>query len=64
MRAANIICAPCLHGKAEGEYIIDPRGVEPWVEPASEAAVWIDEHTVSVFRRAEAARTGLPGLSA
>jgi hypothetical protein len=49
--AANIICAPCLHGKAEGEYVIDPRGLEFSTEPASEAAVWIREHTASVLGR-------------
>ena len=26
----EIICAPCLLGGEEGEYVIDPRGL-PWV---------------------------------
>jgi len=29
----EIICAPCLLGHAEGEYIVDPRSVEYIVEP-------------------------------
>lgn len=39
--AANIICAPCLLGQPEGEYIIDPRAVEFTCEPATQAAEWI-----------------------
>ncbi|MCK1742225.1 hypothetical protein IVA80_15475 [Bradyrhizobium sp. 139] len=39
--ALNIICAPCLLTGLEGEYIIDPRGVEFAAAPAKEAAGWI-----------------------
>jgi hypothetical protein len=51
--AANIICAPCLHrlGRGQGEYVIDPRGVEFSIELATEAAVWIDEHVAGMLER-------------
>jgi hypothetical protein len=55
--AANIICAPCLHrhGAGQGEYVVDPRGLEFSIEPASEAAVWIEEHMANVLERANGA---------
>lgn len=51
--AANIISAPCLHfdGKGQGEYIVDPRGLEFSIEPATEAVVWIREHAAAVLKR-------------
>ena len=27
----EIICAPCLLGAMEGEYILDPRGIKPTI---------------------------------
>jgi hypothetical protein len=49
--AADIICAPCLLGQAEGEYVIDPRGIIFSSEPAAEAAVWIRKQAVTLSRR-------------
>jgi hypothetical protein len=49
--AAQIVSAPCLHGKAEGEYIIDPRRIEFTSEPAREAAIWIKHDLKSKLAR-------------
>jgi hypothetical protein len=34
----NIICAPCLLGHAEGEYIVDPRKLKTSIIDADEVA--------------------------
>lgn len=39
--ASHIICAPCLLGEAEGEYIVDPRQIAFTSEAATQAAIWI-----------------------
>lgn len=49
--ANHIICAPCLLGEAEGEYIIDPRSVEFTSEPARQAALWIKKDMERLFLR-------------
>jgi hypothetical protein len=43
--ATDIICAPCLLGKDEGEYLVDPRCLDVECEPASGAALWIGHRT-------------------
>jgi hypothetical protein len=43
--ADAIVCAPCLLGKPEGEYLLDPRGLNISFESAVEAAVWIRRTT-------------------
>jgi hypothetical protein len=48
--AANIICAPCLLGKAEGEYLIDPRGLNVDSEPAADTALWIGQYIGALLR--------------
>jgi hypothetical protein len=52
----NIICAPCLLGKDEGEYLIDPRGIAYECESATDAAAWIGPRTRAALAACQAQR--------
>jgi hypothetical protein len=44
--ASAIICAPCLRLALEGEYIVDPRGLEFSITPAAQAVDWVRDQVL------------------
>jgi hypothetical protein len=44
--ASAIICAPCLRLALEGEYIVDPRGLEFTTTPAAQAVDWVRDQVL------------------
>ncbi|MCK1271379.1 MULTISPECIES: hypothetical protein [unclassified Bradyrhizobium] len=56
--ASSVICAPCLLGQPEGEYVIDPRWIEFETEPARDAAIWIRKDLERLFLRTSLVRIG------
>ena len=48
----EIICAPCLHGHLEGEFILDPRNLSYSVEPIVSASTLSEFSTRSMVGEA------------